>query len=118
MATRPNQILAQGGGLINVAAAINAKAIMGITGDGIIEPSILASHSFGEANILNNRIVNTRSVTVTIRDTSGQGGTYNLSTANNRYFDLNGATATVSPASVTVPANGTATFTATVSNRR
>ncbi|MGI9066992.1 MAG: S8 family serine peptidase [Pyrinomonadaceae bacterium] len=107
-------VIAQGGGLINVAAAINAKALMGITGDGIDEPGILASYSFGEANILNNRTINTRSVTVTIRDTSGQGGTYNLSTANNRYFDLNGAAATVSPASVTVPANGSATFTATV----
>jgi subtilisin family serine protease len=108
-------IMAQGGGLINVAAAINAKAIMGFSGDGIIEPAILSSHSFGEADILNNRIVNTRSVTVTLRDTSGQGGTYNLSTSNNRYFDLNGATATVSPSSVTVPAGGSATFTATVS---
>ncbi len=108
-------IIAQGGGLINVAAAINAKGIMGVTGDGIVEPSILASHSFGEANILNNRIVNTRSVAVTIRDTSGQGGTYNLSTTNNRYFDLDGATATVSPSTVTVPAGGSATFTAAVS---
>lgn len=107
-------IIAQGGGLINVAAAVNAKAIMGITGDGINEPGILASYSFGEANILNNRTINTRTVTVTIRDTSGQGGTYNLSTTNNRYFDLNGVTATVSPSSVTVPANGSATFTARV----
>jgi len=107
-------IIAQGGGLINVAAAVNAKALMGIVGDGINEPGILGSYSFGEANILNNRIVNTRSVTVTIRDTSGQGGTYSLSTVNNRNFDLNGATATVSPSSLTVPANGSATFTATV----
>jgi subtilisin family serine protease len=108
-------IIAQGGGLVDVAAAINAKALMGVTGDGIVEPSILASYSFGEAPILNNRITNTRSVTVTIQDTSGQGGTYNLSTANNRYFDLDGVNATVSPSSVTVPAGGSATFTATVS---
>ncbi|HVQ38631.1 MAG TPA: S8 family serine peptidase, partial [Pyrinomonadaceae bacterium] len=107
-------INAQGGGLINVGAAINAKGVMGIIGDGINEPGILASYSFGEASILNNRIVNTRSVTVTIKDTSGQGGTYNLSTTNNRYFDVNGVTATVSPSSVNVPANGSATFTATV----
>jgi subtilisin family serine protease len=107
-------IIAQGGGLINVAAAINAKALMGVTGDGIVEPSILANHSFGEMPILNNRVANTRSVTVTIRDTSGQGGTYNLSTANNRFFDLDGVTATVSPSSVTVPANGSVTFTASV----
>lgn len=107
-------VIAQGGGLINVKAAIDAKAIMGVTGDGIVDPSILATYSFGEAPILNNRIVNSRSVTLTIQDTSGQGGTYNLSTANNRCFDLSGVTATVSPASVAVPANGSATFTATV----
>jgi subtilisin family serine protease len=107
-------ILAQGGGLIDVSAAINAKSIMGVEGDGIIEPSILASHSFGEMPILNNRIQNTRSVTITIRDTSGQGGTYNLSTVNNRFFDLEGVTASVSPSSVTVPAGGSTTFTATV----
>jgi minor extracellular serine protease Vpr len=113
-ATGTEPINAQGGGLIDVAAAINAKAVMGVEGDGIVEPAILGSHSFGEMPILNNRILNTRSVTVTIRDTSGQGGTYNLSTANNRYFDLNGITASVSPSSVTVPAGGTVTFTATV----
>lgn len=112
--TGTEPINAQGGGLIDVAAAVNAKAIMGVEGDGIIEPAILGSHSFGEMPILNNRILNTRSVTVTIRDTSGQGGTYNLSTANNRYFDLDGVTASVSPSSVTVPAGGSVTFTATV----
>ncbi len=112
--TASEPINAQGGGLINVKAAVDARAIMGITGDGLNEPSILASHSFGEDPVLNNRILNTRSVTVTIQDTSGQGGTYNLSTANNRYFDLNGVTAKVSAASINVPANGSATFTASV----
>jgi minor extracellular serine protease Vpr len=107
-------INAQGGGLVNVKAAIDAKSIMGVTGDGIAEPSILASYSFGEAPILNNRITNTRSVTVTIKDTSGQGGIYNLSTTDNRHLDLNGVTASVSPSSVSVPANGSATFTATI----
>ncbi len=109
-----DSIIEQGAGLIDVAAAIRAKAVMGVEGDGIVEPAILASHSFGETPILNNRIVNTRSVTVTIQDTSGQGGTYNLSTANNRFFELDGASATVSPASVEVPANGSTTFTASV----
>jgi minor extracellular serine protease Vpr len=107
-------INAQGGGLINVKAAIDAKAIMGVTGDGINEPAILASHSFGEDPVLNNRVITTRSVVVTIQDTSGQGGSYSLSTTNNRYLDLNGVTATVSPSSVTVPANGKVTLTATV----
>jgi len=109
-----DSIIEQGAGLVDVAAAINAKALMGVEGDGIIEPSLLASHSFGETPILNNRISNTQSVTVTIRDTSGQGGTYNLSTANNRFLQLDGASATVSPASVEVPANGQVTFTASI----
>jgi subtilisin family serine protease len=109
-----DSIVEQGAGLIDVAAAIKAKALMGVEGDGIIEPSILASHSFGETPILNNRIANTQSVTVTIQDTSGQGGTYNLSTANNRFLQLDGANATVSPASVDVPANGSVTFTASI----
>ncbi|MBV9216752.1 MAG: S8 family serine peptidase [Acidobacteria bacterium] len=109
-----DSIIAQGGGLIDVYGAVNTKALMGIAGDGIVQPGILGSYSFGEAPILNNRIVNTRSVTVTIRDVSGQGGVYNLSTANNRYFDRAGITASV-PSSVTVPAGGQATFTASFS---
>jgi minor extracellular serine protease Vpr len=104
----------QGAGLINVKAAIDAKAIMGVVGDGIEQPGILGSYSFGESPVLNNRIMNTRTVTVTIRDTSGQGGTYNLSAVGNRYFNVSGITASVSPSSVTVPANGTKTFTACV----
>ncbi|HEY0380458.1 MAG TPA: S8 family serine peptidase [Pyrinomonadaceae bacterium] len=109
-----DSVIEQGAGLIDVAAAVRAKALMGVAGDGILEPSILASYSFGETPILNNRIVNTRSVTVTIKDTSGQGGTYNLSTANNRFFELDGASASVSPSSVDVPAGGSVTFTAAV----
>lgn len=109
-----DSILDQGGGLVDVKAAVNTKALMGVAGDGINQPGILGSHSFGEAAVLNNRIVNTREVTVTIRDLSGQGGTYNLSTANNRFFDTPGISASVSPSSVSVPAGGTATFTARV----
>jgi hypothetical protein len=109
-----DSILDQGGGLVDVKAAVNTKALMGVAGDGINQPGILGSHSFGEEPILNNRILNTREVTVTIRDLSGQGGTYNLSTANNRFFDTQGISASVSPSSVSVPANGTATFTARV----
>jgi subtilisin family serine protease len=111
---KSDSIIDQGGGLIDVRAAVNAPALMGVAGDGIVEPALLASHSFGELPVINNRITNTRSVTVTIRDVSGQGGTYNLSTANNRFFDRDGVTASVSPSSVTVQPNGTATFNATV----
>ncbi|HYY59174.1 MAG TPA: S8 family serine peptidase [Pyrinomonadaceae bacterium] len=105
-----DSILDQGGGLIDVKEAINAKALMGVTGDGINKPGILGSHSFGAVPVINNRTTHTESVTVTIRDLSGQGGTYNLSVANNRLLEKNGITASVSPQSVTVPAGGTATF--------
>lgn len=104
----------QGGGLIDVAAAVRTKALMGIEGDGIIEPALLASHSFGKVPVLNNRISNTREVTVTIKDVSGQDSTFNLSTVNNRLTETNGVTTSVSPSSVTVPANGSVTFTATI----
>lgn len=105
----------QGGGLIDVGAAVNTKALMGVSGDGIAAPAILGSHSFGEKPILNNRINNTYDVQVTIRDISGQGGTYNLSTVNNRLTDIGGVSTSVSQSNISVPANGTATFTASVS---
>jgi subtilisin family serine protease len=109
-----DSIIDQGGGLVDVKAAVFTKALMGVAGDGIDAPGILGSHSFGEEPFLNNRVVNTREVTVTIRDLSGQGGTYNLSTANNRFFDTPGISAAVSPSSVSVPAGGSATFSARV----
>ncbi|HVF47632.1 MAG TPA: S8 family serine peptidase, partial [Pyrinomonadaceae bacterium] len=109
-----DSIIAQGGGLIDTHGAVNAKALMGVAGDGITTPGILGSHSFGEMPILNNRIVNSREVTVTIRDVSGQGGTYNLSTVNSRHLDRAGISSSVSPSSVSVPAGGSATFTATI----
>jgi hypothetical protein len=108
-------ILAQGGGLIDVYHAINAKALMGVTGDGIDTPAILGSYSYGEVPVANSRIQYTAPVTVTIRDMSGQGGTYNLNIANNRDLQLSGVGATLSQTSVNVPANGSATFTVTAS---
>ncbi|HEX8191083.1 MAG TPA: S8 family serine peptidase [Pyrinomonadaceae bacterium] len=107
-----DSIIDQGGGLVDVKAAVNTKALMGVAGDGINAPGILGSHSFGEWAVLNNRVENARGVRVTIRDLSGQGGTYNLSTANNRALDLPGFTASVSPSSVTVPPGGEVMFTA------
>jgi hypothetical protein len=84
---------------------------MGITGDGIIQPSILGSYSFGSVPVINSRVTHTETRTVTIQDISGQGGTYNLSVANNRYLEVNGINATTGASSVSVPANGSATFT-------
>ncbi|HEX8844916.1 MAG TPA: S8 family serine peptidase [Pyrinomonadaceae bacterium] len=104
-------IIDQGGGLIDVKEAVNAKALMGVAGDSLSTPGILGSHSFGAVPVINNRITSTQSVSVTVRDLSGQGGTYNLSVANNRLLERNGITATLSAQSVTVPAGGTATFT-------
>lgn len=104
-------IIAQGGGLIDVYNAANAKALMGVTGDGIVQPTILGSYSYGAVPVINSRVTHTESKTVTIQDVSGQGGTYSLAVANNRYLEANGITATTSTNSVTVPANGSATFT-------
>ncbi|MBI3652745.1 MAG: S8 family serine peptidase [Acidobacteria bacterium] len=109
-----NSINEQGGGLIDVTAAVRAKALMGVEGDGIVEPALLASHSFGETPVLNNRIVNTYQVTALIKDVSGQGGSFTLSSVNNRATNRAGVATSVSPSSVTVPANGSATITATI----
>ena len=109
--TGADSILGQGGGLIDVGSAANIKALMGVTGDGIVAPYILGSHSFGEVPVINSRVTHTESVTVTVQDVSGQGGTYNLQVANNRDLQLSGISVTFSTSSVTVPANGSATFT-------
>jgi hypothetical protein len=105
-----DSIIAEGGGLINVYEAVNAKALMGVKGDGIERPGILGSHSFGEVPVINSRVTHTANVTVTVRDLSGQGGTYNLGVANNRDLQLAGIGVSLSPSSVTLPANGEATF--------
>jgi subtilisin family serine protease len=109
-----DSIIDQGGGLIDVFHASHAKALMGVLGDGIAQPSILGSHSFAEVPVVNNRVTSTQSVVVTIQDLSGQGGTYNLAAVNNRDTQINGIGISVSPSSVTVPAGGSATFNANV----
>lgn len=104
----------QGGGLIDVAAAVRTKALMGVEGDGISSPAILGSHSFGEQPVLNNRIENTFSIPVVIRDVSGAGGTYSISTATNRFTAMDGASTSADVSTVTVPAGGNAGFTARI----
>ncbi len=106
-----DSIIAQGGGLIDVYHAVYAKALMGVSGDGIAQPGILGSYSYGEVPVVNNRITSTQPITVTIRDLSGEGGTYNLNVANNRDLQLAGISVATSQSAVSVPANGTATFT-------
>ncbi|HWS90184.1 MAG TPA: S8 family serine peptidase [Pyrinomonadaceae bacterium] len=105
-----DSIIAQGGGLINVYEAVNAKALMGVKGDGIERPGILGSHSYGEVPVVNSRVTHTATVPVTVRDLSGQGGTYNLGVANNRDLQLAGIGVALSQTSVAVPPNGEATF--------
>jgi minor extracellular serine protease Vpr len=109
-----NAVNEQGGGLIDVYHAVNAKAMMGVTGDGITAPSILGSYSFGLVPVTNNRSTTTQSATVTIQDITGQGGTYNLAVANNRDLQLAGISVSTSPSTVTVPPGGSATYTVNV----
>ncbi|HVG33351.1 MAG TPA: S8 family serine peptidase [Pyrinomonadaceae bacterium] len=108
--TTADSIIAQGGGLIDVKEAVNAKALMGVEGDGIDKPAILGSHSYGEVPVVNNRVTNTIPVNVTVRDLSGEGGTYNLNVANNRDLQIAGINVSLSQSSVTLQPNGTATF--------
>lgn len=95
-----DEILAQGGGLIDVFEAVNAKALMGVPGDGIVHPTILASHSFGEVPAVDSRVTHTVSAEAIIRDTSGEGGVWNLHVANNRDLQREGLSASVSPSTV------------------
>jgi minor extracellular serine protease Vpr len=105
-----DSIIGQGGGLIDVYHAARIKALMGSTEDDGKGSFLLGSHSYGEVPVANNRVTSTQSVTVTIQDLSGQGGTYNLGVADNKDLQINGISVATSPASVTVPANGSATF--------
>ncbi len=99
-----DSIIAQGGGLVDVYEAVNAKALMGVSGDGVSAPRILGSHSYGEVPVINSRMTHTSPINVTIRDLSGQGGTYNLGVANNRDLQLAGINVSTSQSSVNVPA--------------
>ena len=105
-----DSIIAQGGGLIDTYEAAHAKALMGVAGDGVETPAILGSHSYGEVPVINTRTTHTKRVQVTVRDLSGQGGTYHLGVANNRDLQLAGISVNVSQPSVTLPPGGEATF--------
>jgi subtilisin family serine protease len=113
--TTAERVVDQGAGLIDVYEGVNAQALMGVVSTNPKFPSILGSHSFGAVPMVNSGTVVTRSVDVTVRDLSGAGGTYGLTTVDNRNATLNGVSVSVSPSAVSVPGGGTATFTATVS---
>ncbi len=108
------RVLDQGAGLLDVHAAVNAKALLGVTSNDPNLPSLLGSHSFGEVAAINTRAITTRSVDVTIFDVSGNGGTYALSVADNRGLALPGVSVTLSQQSATLAPNASATFTVTV----
>ncbi|HET6602858.1 MAG TPA: S8 family serine peptidase [Xanthomonadaceae bacterium] len=107
-------IHSQGGGLVDAFRAANARAMMGVLGDGIERPGILGSHSFANVPVLNNQCVSNEGVQAVLRDVRGQAGGYTLRVENNRGLELPGVRALVSPATVNVPANGQATFTASL----
>ncbi|HVQ36465.1 MAG TPA: S8 family serine peptidase [Pyrinomonadaceae bacterium] len=110
-----NSVIEQGGGLAHVYNAMNAKALIGVAGDGINKPAILGSHSFGEVPVLNSRVTHTATIPVTVRDLSGQGGTYNLRVANNRGLQLSGVNVNLNSSSVAVASHGSATSSVSVS---
>jgi subtilisin family serine protease len=107
-------VIDQGSGLIDVHAAVNLKALMGVTSDDVNRPAILASHSFGIVEAISSRTVVSRTVRVTLLDVAGSAGTYALVVANNRGLEIPGISVTTSAASVSVAANGSATFDVTV----
>ena len=105
-----DSILAQGAGLIDVHAAANATALMGIEGDGTIEPEILGSYSFGTLPVINTRVVHSEPVTVLMKSLSDEAGTYHLSVANNRDLQVDGIDVAFSTSEVSVAAGGSTTF--------
>ena len=108
--THNPDIHSQGGGLVDAFDAAKIKALMGVKGDGINQPRLLGSHSFGNVPSLNNQCVSNEGVTAVIRDVRGQGGSYQLSVRNNRGLEIPGVQAQVSPATLNVPAGGEASF--------
>ncbi len=61
----------------------------------------------------NSRVLHSESVAVTLRDVSGNGGSYTLSAAGNRGLDP-GAGVSISPATVSLPAGGESQITVTI----
>lgn len=109
------RVLDQGAGLVDVEAAVNVKALMGVPSSDPGRPSLLGSHSFGQVPAVNTRTIVTRTQRVTITDVSGSGGSYALSVHNNRELDRPGIAASLSASTVVVPAGGSATFDVTIS---
>ena len=101
---------AQGGGLVDVNAAARARALLGVIGDGVNEPFILGSHSFGRLPILGNECENTEQVVVSLVDQRGNGGTYHLTAYPSAGTNHPGVSFIVPTGDVVVPAGGSVSF--------
>lgn len=130
-----NFIHATGSGLVDMVRALNLRAIMGtneLNGaggpDDHGEPDFLPSYSFGEPRLIGTGLApadlrQQRTITVTMFDLSGAGGTYSLAVVDGgadrgditRPLSTPGFSLKLSSSSITVPANGKTTFQVTVS---
>ena len=111
----------QGAGLIDIPAAIAAKSFLYVARPDLGASATEGSYSFGQVENVGGVI--TKRVTFTLRDISGVARTYALAFlggdgknrgGEGRALPAAGFSASLSAASVTVPANGTATVTLTV----
>ncbi len=107
-------VLDQGGGLVDIDAAVSTQALMGVPGDGRIAPEILGSHSFGEVPVLGKQCVHGESIEIVIKDLSGQAADYSLRSIEDRNDLGAAAVMMLNVSSLSVPAGGSASFTATL----
>lgn len=103
---QPGLINGQGGGLVEVHAAVNAQALFGVVGDGLDTPTILGSHSFGEVPVINSRCVARESVDLVLRDLSGTASEYALRLVNDRNSDMPGVAVSLSASRLSLNAGG------------
>jgi subtilisin family serine protease len=105
-----DSILAQGAGLMDVRSAAQTTVIMGVEGDGIIEPKLLASYSYGSRPLVNNRIMYSEKVVVTMQGLDSDELEYRLRVANNRELQLDGINVALSTSTITVAGDNATEF--------
>lgn len=123
----PYSVQDQGAGLIDVLAAVTAKGQLFVRRTDLGATATEGSYSFGQVENYGGTI--TRTTTFTLRDLSGSARTYQLAFqpgdgkgrgGEGRALPAAGFTATLGGTSLTVPANGSAsvTFSVTVDGSR